>query len=87
MALSVRVWRLKSKRGYNGGRRDHAMSVRAKFKIIKSSYDTWEGMARQVAEALTALGPERVIGVSHSQETHTGVIIVWYWEADDGEQG
>ena len=45
-------------------------------------------MSQQVADFLTTLGPGKVIGVSHSQESQFGVIAVWYWQVDDtGESG
>jgi hypothetical protein len=62
------------------------MPIQARCKLFKSSYDSWETMARQVAEFLTTLGPGKVIGVSHSQESQHGVIAVWYWELDDAGQ-
>lgn len=60
------------------------MGTRANYRILRSAFDSWDAMASQVAEALTILGPERVIGVSHSQEGQTAVIIVWFWDDDDG---
>jgi hypothetical protein len=62
------------------------MPIQARCKLFKSHYDSWETMSQQVAEFLTTLGPGKVIGVSHSQESQLGVIAVWYWEVDGGEQ-
>lgn len=56
------------------------MPIEAKYKLFKSSYDSWEEMSRQVAEFLTSLGPGKVIGVSHSHHNQLGVMAVWYWE-------
>jgi len=56
------------------------MTERARFRLFKSSFDSWEKMCQQVAEFLTAIGPQKVIGVSQSQESQLGVITVWYWE-------
>jgi len=61
------------------------MATQARFKVFKSNFDSWEIMSEEVAGFLTTLGPGNVIGVSHSQETHTGVIIVWYWEVESEE--
>jgi len=61
------------------------MPIQARYKIFRSHYETWVQMAQQVAEFLTTLGPGRVIGVSHSQESQLGVIIVWYWEVDEAK--
>ena len=58
------------------------MPIQAHYKIFRSHYETWDIMAQQVSEFLSTLGPGRVIGVSHSQESQLGVIIVWYWEVE-----
>ena len=60
---------------------EEIMELQARFKLFKSNFESWETMAQQVAAFLTMLGPEKVIGVSHSQESQLGVIAVWYWEA------
>ena len=62
------------------------MPIQARFKLFKSAFDSWETMATQVSEFLTTLGPGKVIGVSHSQESQMGVIAVWYWEVEEGEE-
>ena len=54
----------------------------ARFKLFRSSFNSWETMSEEVVAFLTTLGPGRVIGVSHSQESQIGVIAVWYWEVD-----
>jgi hypothetical protein len=61
------------------------MAIRASHKVFKSSFDSWEKMASQVTAFLATLGPGKVIGVSHSQESQHGVMIVWYWEVDGTE--
>jgi hypothetical protein len=53
--------------------------TKAQHKVFKSHFDSWDKMAEQVTEFLSGLGRDRVIGISHSQESQTGVIIVWYW--------
>ena len=54
--------------------------MKAHFKLFHSSWESWDAMCTQVAEFLTELGPERVIGVSVSHESNVGVLTVWYWE-------
>jgi hypothetical protein len=63
------------------------MLIQARYKLFKSAFDSWETMSQQVADFLTKLGPGRVIGVSHSQESNVGVIAVWYWDVDDAASG
>jgi hypothetical protein len=62
------------------------MQVRASFKVIESVSESWEMMASRVAQVLTMLGPERVIGVSQSQEGMRGTMVVWYWESEDDKR-
>ena len=59
------------------------MAIQARFKVFKSSFDSWDTMCEKVTRFLTILGPGKVIGVSHSQESQHGVIIVWYWEVEE----
>jgi len=50
-----------------------------KFEYFKSSLDTWDDMFAEAAEFATQVGRERLIGISHSQDKHQGVVAVWYW--------
>ena len=60
--------------------------MRAAFKQFVSTTQSWETMFKNAAEFMTAIGPERVIGVSHSHGGGTeiygtggmGVVTVWY---------
>jgi hypothetical protein len=52
----------------------------ARYKLFRSSFQSWDAMCEEVATFLTELGPDRVIGVSQSQESTLGVLTVWYWE-------
>ena len=62
------------------------MAIQARFKLFKSHTESWEKMSQKVADFLTTLGPGKVIGVSHSQESQFGVIAVWYWDVADAAQ-
>ena len=62
------------------------MAIQARHKIFKSHTEPWEKMSQKVTDFLTTLGPGRVIGVSHSQESQLGVIIVWYWDVDESTE-
>jgi hypothetical protein len=53
--------------------------TKAQHKVFRSHFDSWDKMAEQVTEFLSGLGRDRVIGISRSQESQFGVIIVWYW--------
>jgi len=47
---------------------------------FRSSFDSWEQLSQQAANFATALGPQRLISISHSEDGNDGVIIVWYWD-------
>ena len=57
------------------------MSVR--FKTFTSVMKTWDKLFSEAAEFATRIGPDRLIGISHSQETSLGVVTVWYWDGDE----
>ncbi|MDX1947724.1 MAG: hypothetical protein SFU86_20170 [Pirellulaceae bacterium] len=52
----------------------------ARYKLFRSSYESWDTLCQQVTTFLTELGPERVIGVSQSHENTLGIFTVWYWD-------
>lgn len=54
--------------------------MRVQFRIFRSGFGSWSSLFEQAAEFATALGPERVISISHSADKCDGVVTVWYWE-------
>jgi len=50
------------------------MSVQS--KIFKSTFDTWAEMCQEAGAFATSVGRERLISISHSADSHQGVIIV-----------
>lgn len=62
--------------------------MQARFKIFKSAHSPWTTIFAAAAAFATTLGPERMIGISHSHEQTVGVVTVWYWalEAETWEQ-
>jgi len=54
------------------------MAVR--FEIFESSIKSWPTLFTEAAEFASQIGPERLIGISHSQESNRGVVAVWYWD-------
>lgn len=53
--------------------------MKAQCRLFKSHFESWETMSMQVTDFLTELGPDKVIGISQSQEGSFGLITVWYW--------
>ena len=53
--------------------------MKAMFKFFRSGHEPWETLFQKAADFMTKVGPEYVIGVSHSHEQNVGVVTVWYW--------
>jgi hypothetical protein len=58
-------------------RKEQAMKVC--FEIFASATQSWDVLFREAARFATGLGPDRLIGISHSHESTVGVVTVWYW--------
>ena len=53
--------------------------ARADFEVFRGALTTWESLFRSAAEFATALGRDRVISISHSEDANEGVVTVWFW--------
>jgi hypothetical protein len=49
------------------------------FEIFKSSFKSWETLFEEAAAFAEGIGPQRLIGMSHSEDGGKGVVMVWYW--------
>jgi len=56
--------------------------MRATFEVFSANFSSWHTLFEQAAALATELGPERLIGISHSADRTEGVVTVWYWEAE-----
>jgi hypothetical protein len=54
--------------------------MKAKFKIFRSPFSSWEKLFQPAADFATSIGKENLIGISHSSDGGDGVVTVWYWE-------
>jgi hypothetical protein len=62
--------------------------MRATFKHFASTSESWESMFEDAANFASEVGPDRLIGISHSHGGGneawgyggSGVVTVWYWE-------
>jgi hypothetical protein len=65
--------------------------MRVAFKHFESSYSSWDSLFTAAAAFATEIGPDRLIGISHSASgqnlASTGVVTVWYWENNPEAQG
>ena len=59
-------------------RRAEQMSVN--FRIFRSGFSAWDTLFQQAADFASELGPDRLINISHSEDSHNGVVTVWYWQ-------
>lgn len=60
--------------------------MRVAFEIFKSSYESWETLFNRAAAFAAQVGPQSLIGISHSHEGSWGVVTVWYWAEDEAAE-
>ncbi len=53
------------------------------YKYFRGTWDTWDNLFTEAALFATEVGPERVVGISHSADDSDGVVTVWYWTNTD----
>lgn len=53
--------------------------MQVKFKFFKAVLKSWDAMHQDASDFASAVGPERLISISHSSDHGEGVITVWYW--------
>ena len=49
------------------------------FEIFERSFKSWESLFVEAATLAESVGPDRLIGISHSEDSSKGVVTVWYW--------
>jgi hypothetical protein len=54
--------------------------ARVAYKLFRGTFASWESLFSDTAEFATALGRERLISISHSEDNDEGVVTVWYWK-------
>jgi len=42
-------------------------------------FSSWETLFAQAAQFATEIGEEQIISISHSEDSSSGVVTVWYW--------
>jgi hypothetical protein len=58
---------------------------------FESTSESWESMFTAAADFASEVGPDRLIGISHSHGqmppfgSSSGVVTVWYWEIESAE--
>lgn len=51
-----------------------------RYEIFRGAFSKWETVFAQAAEFASRIDPERLIGISHSQDE---VVAVWYWSSEE----
>lgn len=54
--------------------------MRASYQVFRGVLQSWQSLFEEAAEAATRVGPECLIGLSHSEDRSEGVVTVWFWE-------
>jgi len=65
---------------WDGGDAEPAPPLRARFKVFRNAWTSWESLFEEAADAAEEIGPTRLIGISHSEDKDDGVVAVWFWE-------
>ena len=60
--------------------------MRVSYKIFRGTFVTWDDLFTKSAGFATGLGETRLINISHSCQGNDGVVTVWYWTYDDGDE-
>jgi hypothetical protein len=55
-------------------------AMRVAFRVFSSNMKSWEQLFGDAAAFAAQVGRDRLIGISHSEDHHEGVVTVWYWE-------
>jgi hypothetical protein len=55
-------------------------SWRVRFEVFRGTLTSWQALFDEAGRFAGSVGPERLIGISHSEGNNEGVVTVWYWE-------
>jgi hypothetical protein len=60
--------------------------VRVGYQVYRGSFATWDDLFAKASEFATGIGETRAINISHSCSGTDGVVTIWYWIFDEGEE-
>ena len=49
------------------------------YRVFRGVWASFEQLFQEAADFATAIGRERVVSISHSEDKDDGVVTVWYW--------
>ena len=50
------------------------------FRVFKTMTKSWAELFSEAARFADEVGRERLISISHSEDSNEGVVAVWFWE-------
>lgn len=53
------------------------------YKYFRGTFSSWANLFDEAADFATAIGKERLISISHSEDKDDGVVTVWFWTEDN----
>jgi hypothetical protein len=56
-----------------------AKHLSATFRMFRGTLISWNELFQQAADFATAIGPDRLISISHSSDQSDGIVTIWYW--------
>ena len=57
--------------------------MRVRFRVFRASFSSWETLFQEAAGFASRIPRERLISISHSEDSNEGVVTVWYWGEED----
>lgn len=76
-----RCWKCSTPKGQ--GVPDARPKRRMAYKYFRGTLASWDELFSEAAAFATDVGPEQVLGISHSCDECDGVVTVWYWTTDE----
>jgi hypothetical protein len=53
--------------------------MKVKYKTFRGMFSSWKKLFTQASEFATEIGKEHLISISHSEDSSSGIVTVWYW--------
>ncbi|QDU54610.1 hypothetical protein [Aeoliella mucimassa] len=57
---------------------ENEQNTQVRFKLFESVSKPWATICQEAADFASGIPEERLISISHSQESIKGIVIVWY---------
>ena len=55
-------------------------SQKVLFKVFRGVWTSWNDLFTEASNFAGAIGKERLISISHSEDQNDGIVTVWYWD-------